>query len=951
MKTLRVGPRGWGGHRTVTAAVRAAEPGAVVSVQPGTYTESVVLDRGVSLLAEKGPGTVRLVGGHGPALTVHGGGGTVRDLVIEHPQGEPAVSVTAGDVVIEGCEITGGPLRVTGTASPVVRDCRVHHTGEVGLHLGGDSAAVVERTEITDIDSAGVFVDHGAAPVLRQVTVAGTGGHGLRFTGSSRAVAEGCEVSRTGVAAVAVDATALPRLTDCRITGSGAAGVLVTGRAGASGRGPEPAGGDARPGQATGAAAAGRDEDAGGAASGVVLRGCRISDTATDGVHVTGQAVATLVDCRITQAGAAGVVAAGDARLRLEATVVSDTGDTGLAAGGAAHVEVRRGAVHRAGANGVYAADSARLELHATVVGEAAYTAAHAGGTSRLALHGCELRGTPEHGVHGVEDAVVTVEDTVIEDVGLAGLCVDGADLAARRCRITKAATGIALATAHRPLVEDCRVEGCSGIGLDVAAGTAALVVDSRIRDTGGAGVYVRERAEPWLVDCSVAGTRGTGLVVREGAAPRVRGLSVTGTAKNGVYVADGGRGRFEACDISDAGFPAVYVGAGAAPLLRGCLVHDTEEAVECAEGAAARFVGCRVRDVRTGEFPEGPEGPEGSKGPAGAGAAGPGAPLPVPAGAGAKGAEAAGVAPDGGAGGSDGDGEGKDGGAEELALALAELEGLVGLDGVKQDVSTMVKVMQMVRQRTEAGLASPPLSRHLVFAGNSGTGKTTVARLYGRILAAVGLLSRGHLVEADRGSLVGEYVGHTAPKTTAVFRQALGGVLFIDEAYALTPGGQGADFGREAIATLVKLMEDHRDNIVVIVAGYPDEMERFVGVNPGLASRFSRTLVFEDYRDAELVRIVEWQAGHHEYQLPEDTREALLGHFGAMVRDDRFGNGRTARQTFQRMTENHARRVVDMVAPTTEDLVTLLPEDLPGAPAAPGVSAVPGASGGAEAG
>jgi SpoVK/Ycf46/Vps4 family AAA+-type ATPase len=266
----------------------------------------------------------------------------------------------------------------------------------------------------------------------------------------------------------------------------------------------------------------------------------------------------------------------------------------------------------------------------------------------------------------------------------------------------------------------------------------------------------------------------------------------------------------------------------------------------------------------------------------------------------------------------------------ETLAEVLAELEELVGLDGVKQDVSTMVKVMQLVRQRTEAGLASPPLSRHLVFAGNSGTGKTTVARLYGRILAAVGLLSRGHLVEADRGSLVGEYVGHTAPKTTAVFRRAIGGVLFIDEAYALTPGGQGADYGREAIATLVKLMEDHRDDVVVIVAGYPDEMERFIGVNPGLASRFTRTLLFEDYNDAELVRIVEWHARQHEYELGGDVHTALLDYFGSLQRDDRFGNGRTARQTFQRMTENHAKRVVEMTAPSTEDLVTLYPEDLP---------------------
>ena len=234
------------------------------------------------------------------------------------------------------------------------------------------------------------------------------------------------------------------------------------------------------------------------------------------------------------------------------------------------------------------------------------------------------------------------------------------------------------------------------------------------------------------------------------------------------------------------------------------------------------------------------------------------------------------------------------------------------------------------MQRRSEVGLAAPPLSRHLVFAGNSGTGKTTVARLYGRILAAMGMLSSGHLSRRTAAALVGEYVGHTAPKTTAMFRAALGGVLFIDEAYALVPHGQGTDFGREAIATLVKLMEDHRDEVVVIVAGYPREMGRFISANPGLASRFNRTLVFEDYGDAELVRIVEWHARAHQYEIAEETSDRLLGYFGSLPRDEGFGNGRTARQTFQWMTEQQARRLVDDADSSTEDLVTLLPQDIP---------------------
>ncbi|MEK8146540.1 AAA family ATPase [Streptomyces sp. M10(2022)] len=223
------------------------------------------------------------------------------------------------------------------------------------------------------------------------------------------------------------------------------------------------------------------------------------------------------------------------------------------------------------------------------------------------------------------------------------------------------------------------------------------------------------------------------------------------------------------------------------------------------------------------------------------------------------------------------------------------------------------------------------------MFAGNPGTGKTTVARLYGGFLAALGLLERGHLVEADRGDLVGEFVGHTAPRTTAVFRRALGGVLFIDEAYSLVPQGQFSDFGSEAVATLVKLMEDHRDEIVVIVAGYPGDMDRLLESNAGLASRFSRTLHFEDYSSPELVRIVEHQADSHEYSLAPETAVELHDYFELVPRGGQFGNGRSARQVFQRMTERHAQRVaeldldaLDLDAADTEVLTMLRPADLP---------------------
>ena len=262
----------------------------------------------------------------------------------------------------------------------------------------------------------------------------------------------------------------------------------------------------------------------------------------------------------------------------------------------------------------------------------------------------------------------------------------------------------------------------------------------------------------------------------------------------------------------------------------------------------------------------------------------------------------------------------------EEL---LAELDGLIGLDRVKREVHRQVAVLRVERLRGEAGLKSPTITRHLVFTGNPGTGKTTVARLVSGIYRALGLLTKGQLVEVDRSELVAGYLGQTAAKTADVVASAVGGVLFVDEAYSLTGiGSQGDQYGQEAVDTLVKEMEDRRDDLVVIVAGYPAPMQAFISANPGLASRFRTTIEFEDYTDDELVAILTQLAAGADYEVEPEAVQRFRERLGRTPRGDTFGNGRFARNALEEAIGRQAWRLRDVTAPTVAQLRQLVAKD-----------------------
>ncbi|MEU4563465.1 right-handed parallel beta-helix repeat-containing protein [Actinoplanes sp. NPDC023936] len=839
---LRVAPGERGAAQTIMASVRAAAPGDTVMIAPGRYHEDLTIDRDVRLTAERGRGTVWLTGSTPVRVDA---AAVLTDLVLTGTDpGEPVLVVAGGAAEVTGCEFRDGRVEVTGTATPVLRDCRFTGARLAGLYALGDSSTRLENCAITGIDGIGAVAGGAARLALDDTWIGAVSGSGLRARGQARVEMAGGSITTPGRHGILAEESASVAVRDSSMDHSGADGVLVTGTAR------------------------------------VELTGCRLTDVAGAAMVAAENAELVATGCDVDRARASGVVGKGEAT-----------------------VTVTGGTVRGSGGNGVLVTDRARLTLAETVVGPSAYSAVHVGGSGRLRVDGAWLGPSAEHGLHAAGTSVVEVTGARVRDCGLAGLSVEEhAEATVSGAVFDGNRNGVAIGSDRPARITDCVVTGSDRAGVQISGGSSAALTGCRIDRPGTAGIVFEKDSGGTVDRCAVHEAGGSGIVVWTGAAPQVRDSSCTGGAKNSLFVAESGGGTFTDCVFTGSAFPAVHVGAAADPKITRCRIRDTEVDVDVDDSAEPVFEEIRLTGVPQSLLR--PEAVVAAPSPALAGGAGGPALAPPP---GERTAD-----------------------QSDLPELLAELNALVGLERVKQDVGAQIKLMQTVRRRQDAGLAAPPLSRHLVFAGNPGTGKTTVARLYGRLLTALGMLERGHLVEADRTSMVGEYVGHTGPRTQAVFRKALGGVLFIDEAYSLVPPGHTNDFGQEAIATLVKLMEDHRDDVVVIVAGYPEEMGRFVASNPGLASRFSRTLTFEDYEPAELTAIVESQCGQHEYRLSDDAREALHAYFATLDRAHGFGNGRAARQVFQRMTEHQAQRVADLADPSTEDLLRLTVSDVP---------------------
>ncbi|MEY9862979.1 Holliday junction resolvasome RuvABC ATP-dependent DNA helicase subunit [Catenulispora sp. GAS73] len=609
----------------------------------------------------------------------------------------------------------------------------------------------------------------------------------------------------------------------------------------------------------------------------VEVTGCRFTGSAGQAVHVAEGSAPVLTDCVVADAARGAIHVTGQARPRFERWRISGS-PVGVVADGGSDALFIAVDVRDASQTAVLAAGAATAQFEElTVVSDGAGVTVQAGAV--VQIRGGALR-TGRTGVEASGGATAELGRVEIH-------AADG--------------NGLAVADGAGVRLESCALRSCGA----TAAEATITADDTEFAEAPAAAVTLQNGAVLTATRCRVHGAKGHGLDVHDGGRAELHGCRVVGNAGDGVHAADGAVDLLD-CEIRDNGEPPRRTEAGErrSPRIRpGGLggtggpggPGGTDGAGRGESGHADEGSG-RDRDDR--RDPDDRDGGDDR-----------GAPSDVPAG----------------------------GRARHIGTGpLADLEALVGLTNVKQEVNGLIDLIRMAQRREEMGLPMPPMSRHLVFAGPPGTGKTTVARIYGAVLAELGVLPKGHMIEVARADLVAQYVGATAIKTTEVVNKALGGVLFIDEAYTLTNQSKGAgpDFGREAVETLMKMMEDHRNELVVIAAGYSEHMDQFLSSNPGMASRFSRTIEFPNYSVVELVTILRGMCAAHRYDLGDDTVAALTRYFEQVPKGPTFGNGRVARKVFEEMVGNQATRLASHPDSHDSDLSRFTPEDI-GAPAA----------------
>ena len=703
----------------------------------------------------------------------------------------------------------------------------------------------------------------------------------------------------------------------------------------------------------------------------LAVRDCTVGNAVGAGIVVTSPGANVVENSTIAGVASSAIVVADAGRLLVRGSSVERSGGNGICVNGNAYAEVRNTTFSGCAKPGIAVEQKAGALLAELEISGSSGVDSYFTGTGTIEVSGCTFTGAGAQGVHVAAGSAPRVSGCTVTGAGQVGVFVtDGSRPVFEDCLVDNGPSGIAVEGKSGPTfvrttvrgseMNSVRVTGESqvqfeeltvagpGSGVSVQGWSTVNVRGGRITAGIGVALEMREASRGTVERVTLGATEGTGMLLDAGTIATLEACSLEAC---GVLV--GGQAELNARNLQVADAPdiAISVLSAGSLTLAGGRVHGAGgHGVSVQEGGTARLSGCRITgnggrgvddassggvevrecDIRDNDTKAGqPSRPAAETRPARPA-------RPEPPAAAAPAPPRTLQAQDGQESETQDEEEHPEERWQPRAVhngtgPIADLENLVGLASVKAEVKALINLNQMAQRRELMGLPMPPMSRHLVFAGPPGTGKTTVARIYGAVLAELGVLPRGHMVEVARADMVASIIGGTALKTMEVVKKAIGGVLFIDEAYTLTnqSRGNGPDFGREAVETLMKMMEDHRNELVVIAAGYSEHMEQFLSSNPGMASRFSRTIEFPNYSVDELVTIVQGLCAAHQYDLPEATVGAVTDYFEQVPKGPTFGNGRVARKVFEAMVNNQASRLAEDVDAGDDDLSRFAPEDV----------------------
>lgn len=896
-------------YKTISEAIKQATPGTTIYVEPGVYNESLIIDKEITLIGNGSRDEIVIFSANESPLIMQTARATVRGMTIQQggqpveDQTRAAVLLSLGSLCLDDCIIKSSvgdgiriyhretrPIiqrclidRVYGTgiyisdeADPVIEDCRVVHSGKAGIWITAKGYGTIENCEIYGSTFTNIGIADESNPVVRNCQIYRSEQNGIWFKISGYGTIEGCDIHHNAYANVEL------------------------------GDGSDP-----------------------------IIKGCHIYSGSQSGVWFKKNSRGTVVDCEIFEHQYANVVISEESDPIITDSKIysSEQGGVWVREGGKGQLEncevyentyhnveiiesstfiIKDSRLYNSDQSGIWIDEQSHCTVQNSNINNNAHANIYVKAESEVRLNHCHIFASERSGIWFDSKSNGKIESCEIYQNTYANIGIaENSNPFIQNSRIYEGKqNGIWVKDEGYGTLENCDIYRNQLTNIEVKGESAPTIKDSRIYSSDQCGLWFEEKGRGTIENCSVYKNKYANIGITQESEPTILGCYIYESEQNGLWFKERARGTIENCEIYSNTYANIAIETEANPMIRKCKIYKSDShGVLVTDNGYGTLENCDVHDNTEDDIwisedsdlkvfkPRRSDEKEESQ-----------------------------------------SSEQQTATEERVDLdeVLAELNELIGLENVKQEIQRKIEFIQFNQELSKFGVESGNIdiaANHAVFYGNPGTGKTTVAKMLGKLYNAMGLLPSSHVVEVNREKLVGEYIGQTAPKTKAKIEEAMGGVLFIDEAYALTNKGSKNDFGSEAVEVLLEQMENRKGEFVVVVAGYDNEMKQFLEANPGLKSRFTDYFYLHDYTPDEMLGIARKIAKDHKRTLTKDAEELLFKEFTALwrKRDQYFSNARTVRNYIEKMIQVQPQRCMQVPKEqwTKEFLTTLTSEDV----------------------